>query len=266
MKLFRRELKINVRPFLWWNLGMFVLLFAGLAKFTGLREGGEAVSQMMAAFPRPLQAMFGLVGVNIMALDGYYAVIMYYASLCAAIYGVWLGAGAVGRETAERTYEFLFTKPLRRSRILFDKLLAGALCLVCFCALTGLCSAAAVRTLQPGAEISGAIRCFTAAMLVTGFFFFFLSAMLSALAKRADRGAALGNMCLLTAFVLGMAYDMQENAEGLRYITPLRLFTPAELIGGELNGRFLAFAAAMCALFAAVTFWAFRQKDLQACS
>jgi ABC-2 type transport system permease protein len=264
MNIFKRELKANLKPFIFWSIGLFVLVFAGMAKFTGLKEGGEAVDQMLAAFPRVIQALFGMVGVNMVKLPGYYAVIEYYALVCAAIYAISLGANAVGRESIDKTYEFIFTKPCSRSKVLSIKLIAGLVYLLGFCLLNYAFSVAAINSFKLEPDISKEIILFTITLVLIGLLFYSISAMLAALIKRTEKGYLYGNLIFVAMFLLGMLYDMLENAEALRYITPLRYFIPAEILSNELNLTFVIITLALTIVFTFTTFYAFNKKDLQA--
>lgn len=263
MNLLKRELKANRKPFFFWCLGLLVLIFSGMAKFTGLREGGEAVAQMMAAFPRAVQAMLGMVDVDVTALPGYYAVLMYYALICISIYALSLGANAVGRESADKTYEFLFTKPMRRGKVLGIKLLAGFFCLLGFTFFSGLFSALSLRAFRLEGELSSEIELFTLTLLLVGLLFYLLSAMLTALSRQPEKGARRGTLLFVAFFVIGMVYDMLENAALLRFFTPLRFFPFGELLQGELNPGFAALSLLLSAAFGAAAFYAFTKKDLQ---
>ena len=266
MNILKRELKAGRKAFLFWCIGLFVLVFAGIVKFTGIESGGAQVNDLIAQFPRPLQAMFGLVGVNISQIDGYYAILVFYVMVCMAIYAISLGANAVGREATDKTYEFLFTKPRSRSFILAVKFTSGAIYLIAFALLNHLFSLAALATLNLDTDISSEVLLFSLSVIVVGFVFYAMSAMVVAIMKRSEKGFLYGNLCFVAAFVLGMLYDMLENAEFLRLFTPLRFFIPSEILSGKLSIGYLVLAIILCIGFTTLAFINFDKKDLQASS
>ena len=79
---------------------------------------GASLNQLLARFPRVVLAVLGISGVDVETPGGYYAVLAFYAVICASLYGASLGAGAVNREAVDKTYEFLFTRPRSRAAIL----------------------------------------------------------------------------------------------------------------------------------------------------
>ena len=82
------------------------------------RMDGASLNQLLARFPRVVLAVLGISGVDVETPGGYYAVLAFYAVICASLYGASLGAGAVNREAVDKTYEFLFTRPRSRAAIL----------------------------------------------------------------------------------------------------------------------------------------------------
>ncbi len=264
MNILKRELKLGLKTFVFWCIGLFMLVFAGVVKFTGIEAGGAKVAELVAQFPKPVQAMFGVVGVNISQIDGYYAVVIFYVTICIAIYAISLGANAVGREAVDKTYEFVFTKPRSRSYILSMKLASGAIYLVVFAILNYLFSVAALATLKIDTQISSEILLFSFSVIIVGLVFYAMSAMVVSVTKRSEKGFLYGNLCFFAVFVLGMLYDMIENAEFLRFFTPLRFFLPSEMLNGTLSVGYFVLAIILCVCFTAFAFISFEKKDLLA--
>ena len=262
MHVFLRELKTGWKAFFFWTLGLFFIIFAGIAKFEGLKEGGEAVQAMMESFPRVAKAMFGMVGLNPVSLEGYYGILMYYVLICAAVFGMSLGNGAIGRETEEHTVEFLFSKPMSRGRILRNKLLADGLYLIIFCLLNVVFSMAALRALGQNGNIDGEIVAYTLAALLIGLWFFTLNAMLSVTAGTTNAGSIIGLIVLLAAFIGSVLYDMFQKAAVMRISTPFRWLLPQQLVEGKVDIYAAFTVIAMCILFILIATKEIGRKDI----
>lgn len=266
MNIFKRELRIGIKPFLLWTFGLFVLVFAGITKFTGLDASADSVdlSAILDKFPRVVLAVFGAVGIDINTLGGYYSVISYLAMICAIIYAVYLGTNAISRESVDKTYEFLFTKPRSRAYVLKMKFLAGLAYLTLFCVLNYLFSIAAIATLVVSANLNVEILLFGVSVLLVSFMFFALSAFISAIIKQAEKGAMYGNLCFLFVFISGIGYDMLENGGLIKLISPIKYFSPADILNKQLDLWYVA----VCVVFTAGLFIgavvAYRKKDLTA--
>lgn len=262
MNLLKRELKAGRKPFLFWTLGLFVLVFAGMIKYTGISVEGASAGELIAQFPRVVQAVLGVVGIDIETLGGYYAVIAYFTIICVSIYAITLGTGALNREAIDKTYEFVFTKPRSRSYILGMKLAGGLIYLSLFCLLNYLFSISATAALKEPENINQPILLFSIATFLVGLLFFGLSACLAAGAKRAEKGVLYSNLCFLVAFVAGIIYDMLENGGIIRILTPIRYFIPTDLLEGQLDIPFAALCIVLAAIALFTAFRIFDKKDL----
>lgn len=145
MNLFRKELKTSFKPFLFWTLGLFMLIFAGIVKSSAAMADGAFMTELINKFPRIVVAAMGMANVDISRFDGFYSVLMQYVFILMAVYATHLGNNAVSRESVDKTYEFLFTKPRSRSFILTWKLLSALVFLSVFAVLNLLFSTMAVR-------------------------------------------------------------------------------------------------------------------------
>ena len=141
MSILKRELRQGFKPFVLWASGFAFLFLGGMVKFSGMEAmEGAGMGQMLSQFPKPVLAMFGMAEARIETLGGFYAVLQFYAMILLACYAVHLGTASVLRESMDKTYEFLFTKPCGRMHILSMKLLGGLLFLGALCLLNGLFS------------------------------------------------------------------------------------------------------------------------------
>ena len=224
MNILKHELRTSLKPFIFWTIGLFILVFVGVAKFQGVSAGGVDITQLLNQFPRPVLAVLGMAGVDISTLGGYTAVLFYYVLICAVIFAVHIGSSAVTRESVDKTYEFIFTKPVSRGRILAMKLTAGWLYLFIFCCFK--------RRFHIYVDLhAGYDRndhrtdpAVFAELILIGSLFVALSAFLAALVRQADKGSLFGNLAFLYAFILGVIYDMLEKADCSVSSRPLSIF------------------------------------------
>ncbi len=264
MNLLKRELWAGLKPFILWSIGLFVLVFAGMVKFTGVSAGGESVGGIVAQLPRIVQAVMGIVGINIETLSGYYAILSYFAMLCASIYAIYLGSNAVNREAIDKTYEFVFTKPRTRGYILLMKLNAGFTYLFAFSLLNLILSVLAVAALGLEENINGQILLFVLSVFIVSLFFFMLSAMLSAVFKRSEKGVLAANLCFFGTFIIGIIYDMLEDGGVIRILSPFKYFIPQDIIDGRMDIIYIVILIISSVVLCYFTFRVFDRKDLNA--
>jgi ABC-2 type transport system permease protein len=264
MNLFRRELKTSFKPFLFWTLGLFMLIFAGIVKSSAAMADGAFMTQLISKFPRIVVAVMGMANVDISQFGGFYSVLMQYVFILTAVYATHLGNNAVSRESVDKTYEFLFTKPRSRSFILARKLLSGLVFLTVFAALNLLFSAMAVRQLDLAGDFTALFVRYSAVLWLVGMVFFTLSSMFAAAVASAERGARAGNLAVLLAYALAVVYDLLEKPGLLRLISPFRYFLNTEVIDSVVQPLYIALCCVLCLMFLTVAFDRFERRDLGA--
>jgi ABC-2 type transport system permease protein len=257
MNIFWRELRAGRKAFLLWMAGMFLLCFAGIVKFESYSTAG-GMDELIAAFPRVVLAVMGITGLDINTLAGYTALLYYYVLVFIAVYAVMLGAGAVTRESIDRTHEFLFTKPRTRRRILGAKLAAAGAYLILFCLMNAAFAYGAALTLADHGGVEPVIAACTLAALLVSFLFAALGAFLATLIEKPEKGASLGSRAFLAAFVLGAVYNMLEAPGVLRAFSPFSYFLSADLAGARVHPLYALLAIS---LTFALLFGAFRRFE-----
>ena len=264
MRLFQKEIKSGLKPFLFWTLGLFIFIFAGIVKSSAAMADGQFMTELISKFPRIVIAVMGMANVDISQFGGFYAVLMQYVLLITAVYAAHLGSSAVSRERVDKTYEFLFTKPRSRSFILARKLLAALVFLTLYGCLNLVFSLLAVGQLGLAGDYSGLFMRFSLSLWLDGLVFFSLAALFAASFRAAEHGARAGNLAVLGAYALAVVYDLVEKPGLLRLLTPFRYFLNAELIEGTVHPLYALvclLSASVCLVFAFVRF---EKRDLVA--
>lgn len=264
MNLFRKELKTGLKPFLFWALGLFMFVFAGIVKSSAAIADGQFMTELISKFPRIVVAAMGMANVDISQFGGFYAVLMLYILLLTAVYAVHLGSGAVSRESIDKTYEFLFVKPRSRSFILARKMLAALVFLTAYACLNLLFSVLAVQQLSLSEIYTALFARYSLVMWLVGVVFFSMAAMFAASFRQAERGARAGNLAVLGAYVLAVLYDMLEQPGFIRFFTPFRYFLNQDVVAGDVSLAFTGLCFALSALFLAVAYNRFERRDLGA--
>ena len=261
MNIFRRELRAGLKTFVFWMIGMFVFCYVGIVKYESYTTSGS-MTELLASFPRVVLAVMGAVGVDIGTLGGYTALLFYYVLICAVIYAVHLGSSAVTRESVDKTYEFVFTKPCSRSHVLKWKLICAYVYLLLFSISNGIFAQMAVGYLKTSESIAPQIWLCSLMVFLIGVLFVALSAFLASAAKKPDKGMLYGNLAFLYAFILGVVYNMLEDPGLMKLITPFNYFNPADLVAAKLDPVYASLTLVLAAGFLFLALAKFRRKDM----
>lgn len=124
MNIFRQELKMLMRSVITWSVAVAALILVYTSLFSSFSAQAELLNEMMASFPQQLLTAFGLTGVDLTTVLGYFGFAFLFVQLCLAIQAASYGFSLVSVEEREWTADFLLSKPVGRPRILTSKLLA----------------------------------------------------------------------------------------------------------------------------------------------
>jgi len=124
MNIFQHEFKMVSRSVITWSAAVAALTFVFVSLFSSFAKDAALLNEMMAKFPKELLTAFGMNGVDLAAILGYFSLAFLFAQLCLAIQSANYGFALVSVEEREWTAEFLLAKPVGRTQILTSKLLA----------------------------------------------------------------------------------------------------------------------------------------------
>ncbi|SMC79021.1 ABC transporter permease subunit [Papillibacter cinnamivorans] len=264
MNIFRQELKMHVRPLLFYTLGMLAAFYAFLLLYDSIAADAALVDAVLANFPKEFKAAFGFADVSLSDLGGYLSFLFAYIVLIGAVFGMKTGISVLSEEGRTRTSDFLLSKPLRRGRVASEKLLALCLLLavqnVLFFALAlpGYLSKAGE---EPNLKL---FVLMSFSVFMVQLFFAGIGLFLSVLPRRLK---AVMPVTLAVVFLFYIVELINESVldKTLSYLTPFSYFKASELLSrAAYDGRYLAADLAVFFLFTALAFWIYEKKDIHA--
>ena len=226
MNIFRQEFKMHLRSVITWSVAVAALILIYVSLFSSFADQAELLNEMMANFPEQLLTAFGIKGVNLATVLGYFGFVFLFVQICLAIQAANYGFSLVSIEEREWTADFLLTKPVGRTQILTSKLLA---------ALSGLAitdivvwiSSLAFITLFKGDRTYEAKPLLLLLLSIVVFQLFFLSVglVISLLVKRIRSVTPYAMALGFGMYVLSVFGDMLGES-ALEKITPFKHFEP----------------------------------------
>jgi ABC-2 type transport system permease protein len=125
INIFGYEFKMHLRSVIIWSVAVAMLILVFVSLFSSFAEQAELMNEMMANFPEQLLTAFGLNGVDLSTVLGFFSFVFLFVQICLAIQAANYGFSLVSIEERERTADFLLAKPVKRTGILTSKLLAA---------------------------------------------------------------------------------------------------------------------------------------------
>lgn len=123
--IYQMEMRRNLKSFTIWAVSICGILFLGMLFYPAINADG-LLTQMEALFENPMMkgmlAAFGADVSSLGSLMGFYVTYnSMYNVLLGCIFASVLAGNLLAKEEAEKTAEFLFTRPVSRTAIFFSK-------------------------------------------------------------------------------------------------------------------------------------------------
>ncbi len=256
------EVRSRWRSVWLWLAGVLGVHLLYLPFFPTVADQAESVKRLLSGLPPEYLAAFGMNGVDLSTVTGFYSLVFSFVQICLAVQAANYGFGLLSQEEAGRTADFLLTRPVSRQRIWASKVLAGFSSLLATEAGAWAIAFVTVPAFAGGREWDAALLAkLLFSLLPFQLAFFGTGLAVSVLVRRIRNatpyGLGLGlGMYVFNAFS-GMAGDTK-----LAWLTPFRHFDPPGIInnGAYNNLAWLSLAAAAAGLL--VAWVGYQRRDI----
>jgi len=230
MNIYMHEFKMRLRSVITWSVSLTLLLFAFMSLFTSLAKDAELLNETMAAMPPELMTAFGMTGMDLSTVLGFYSFAFLFCQVCLAIQAANYGFGLVSVEETDMTADFLLAKPVGRTSILTNKLLAALTSLTITNAVVWIVSFITIKMFK-GDKVYDTNTLLLLLFSIVLFQLFFLSVgmVISLLMKRV-RSVTSASMALAFGMYVLSAFAGMLGADTFDLITPFKHFDPNAII------------------------------------
>lgn len=264
MSIFLRELKAHRTGLIFWCLGMVALIASGMGKFAAYEAAGQSVVKMLADLPKMVLVVFGMSGFDLTTATGFYGVLFLYIALMGSVHAALLGANIISKEERDRTSEFLFSKPITRSKVLTGKLLAGLINIVVLNLATSVSSFYFVGYFSKGESVTKEITLLMAGLLLLQLIFFSIGAMVAGIVRKPKSAPSISTAIMFLTFLLAYLVNLDDKLGVLKYLSPFKYFDAAVLMtDGRLDPVYVALSGAIVVLATAGTYYFYSARDLR---
>lgn len=263
MNIVLRELRANLKSLIIWSVCMVFLIFVGMAKYSGIEAAGQSANELFSQLPATVKSIFGINGLDLTSISGFYGVFYLYFILLAGIHAVMLGATIISKEERDKTADFLFVKPVTRSKVITAKLIAVLINLIIFNIVTLCTSIIAVAQFNKGASINGQIINLMIALFILQVIFASLGAGISVITRNTKKAVSLATTVFLITFILSVIIDIYNKVDFLKYFTPFKYFKTVQVMReGYFDPFFLCLSAVIIIACTAVAYIKFEKRNI----
>lgn len=232
MNIYRQELKMLRGPFVVWTLSLLALATIYLSVYPAFAKDADLVTQALAHLPPAIKHAMGTGGFQIFTFPGFIANVLPILLLAGSIQTMNMGITLANREKLAQTTDFLLAKPVDRSRIFLQKLLAHL-------SVIALTNIILIGYIYAGSQITDAgdfsMQTFLMVMAVfTGIQLWFLAVgmAISALTGRIRAVVGISMATVFGLFVASM-FGSVVGDETIRYIAPFKYVDLLEVVKSQ---------------------------------
>lgn len=260
MTILKKELKQNLKAFLIWTAAISFMLIICILMFPEMSKEMDSVNDMFANMGS-FTAAFGMDQVNFGEIMGFYGV------ECGNILGIgggffaaYLGICVLSKEEKEHTAEFLFTHPISRISVLFQKL--SSILIQLFIMNVIIVGVSSLSFLWIHEEIATKeFLLLHLAYLVLQFEISCICFGISAFIRHNGIGIGLGLAAIL--YFANIICNISEKADFLKYFTPFSYAEATNIIAdAAIDTKLLWIGIATSLLFVFLGFFKYVKKDI----
>ena len=261
MTIVKHELRRSKLMLIIWTAAIGFILSIAVVLYPQMKDemiGATELFSDMGAF----SDAFGMDKLDFGTFKGYYAIECgNVLGLGGAFFAALTAVAILSKEEKDRTAEFLLTHPVKRSRVVAEKLGAVGVQIVALNA--AICALSAVSILAIGEEMAwkefGLIHCAYTIMQIeiAGICF-----GISAFVRKGSVAIGLGVAVL--AYFLNIISNLTDSAKFLKYVTPFGYCEGADIVAdASLDAAKIAIGLALCAVGVAAAFVKYTKKDIR---
>lgn len=260
MTLIKHELRQGRLSLAIWTIAISFLLVVCIFLFPEMKGEMDGVSDVFASMGSFTQA-FGMDRLNFGTLIGYYAIECgNVLGLGGAFFAALTAVSALAKEEKEHTAEFLLTHPVKRSRVVTEKLIAVLLQIIVLNAVVlglSLLSMICIKEDIPWKELLLIHLAYFLVQIELAGICYGISAFL----KRGSTGIGLGIAVIM--YFLNLIANITESTEFLTYITPFGYAEGADIVtNGNLDITLVLIGMGFAVIGIGSAYWKYCRKDI----
>ncbi len=265
MNVFWHELQMRRKGLIIWSIVMVIFMVMCMAKYEAIAgSGAGAIQLMMKGFPSTVQAVFGMNGLDLATVAGYFGVCFLFVAVILAVQAGLLGAGVLAEEETDKTTEFLYVKPRSRTVIMTAKLVAGLVGIATVWLFTVLGSIVSIMKFAKFGSFVPDFWRLMAALLLIQLTFFALGILAVAISKKATIYGRVVAIAVFASYLFYVFAKLSDQLSWLHYASIFSWFDAAAILQAhalKLHYVILSLVLTVIVLAAAYSFY--NRRDLR---
>lgn len=262
MMIFWKDLKLTRKGLYIWMAVMILTAGMGAAEYPMMSENINSIASSLQIMPKIVRIMFGVEGLTFKESIDYYIAMYFWYCLIAFTHAAYVGATIIAKEERDKTSEFLFTKPNKRSEIVTAKVFVGVFHVLCMAIVTWLSTIFTLLPLFEGESIIGAVSITVSTMFMAQLVFFGLGLLCTSFFKKYKIGLSVSMLIVLGSFAIAVILEYFGIVDYLNILSPFRYFPVKEVISEGISLIYVFIAALIMAISIYLAYDFYDKKDL----
>ena len=260
--IFWKELKLTRKGLYVWLAAMLLTAGMGAAEYPMMSQNMETIMPTFEMLPKIVRIMFGVEGLTFQQSLDYYITMYFWYCLIVFTHAAYVGATIIAKEERDKTAEFLFVKPYKRSEIITAKILVGVFHVSAMAFLTWLFTIGIMLPLFEGESIFGIVSITIFGMFLTQLVFLGLGLFCTAFFRKYKTGVSVSMLIVLASFIIAIILEYLGSVDYLNFLSPFRYFTVRGVISEGISLLYVLIAAVLMSGSIYLTYGFYKKRDL----
>jgi ABC-2 type transport system permease protein len=244
-----------------WSIVVGILAIFAMMEYPVISQQLDILDKAMAAIPKIGQLIFGVYNADLHSHIGYHIVMYYWIGLIVFTHAIYTGASIISKESRDKTAEYLFTKPFKRSAIVWAKIFAGFVNILIIglaatvMSLMGMLIITDDPVVYMQVFLSGVGMFFTQCVLMS------FGLLCSAIFKTYKSGTK-GAVAVLIASYCLMFFVQYFEIAAFNFLSPLTYFGVANVVANGLSVLYVTLSALVIIACLYLTQKFFNKKEI----
>lgn len=270
MNIVRFEFKRLIKSCLIWSIVCSGLIILFMALFPSMKDMGmqQLVSDKMDTLPKDILKAFNIdESMDFSNLYNYLTYCIQYIAMASAVYGGMLGVNSLIGEESQGTIEFLYSKPITRSKIVTSKLISICIVFLIYSIILEVMTMAVCIVIKPQdieiVDLIVNVNKIFIGIILLGLIFMFIGMFISTFIK-SDKGAIPVSIGIFfITYFLGIIGKLKDSFEWLKYLSPFDYYAPNIIVKDGFDTKFIIIGLSIMIISVVLTYIIYKNKDMR---
>ena len=262
--MIKREFKVNFKSFIIW-LSILVVLFLVvylIYPYMITDETKKSMDELMQVFPPEVLKAFNMDMASIETAYGWVKTEGFmFVLLAIGFYSSILGGNIILKEENDKTIEYLSSLPIKRSKILTNKIVASIIYIISMVLLFGIFNY--ISLLINGNFESKEFILLSLTPIFIGLPLFAINLFISTFLHKTRKVVGISLGIVFISYVFNVLSEISTNVEALKYLSIYTLADVRNVIANvKINPLMVVISLVITTVFIGMTYIRYNKKEL----